>query len=1318
MHPMFQSLARGACAVLLLLGPSTALGFEPLPRTTPADQDVDPAALAAAFDEIEQLGYVSAMVVARNGFVLGEEHWLGPPQTIRQSRSVTKSVTSILIGIAIDRGLIPEGLSARLVDYLPADLVPADPAKHEIRIWHLLTMSSGFEWDENQDVVPWLYGPDPVRAILSRPLVAAPGTQWNYNTAASHLLSVVLSEATGMNALEFADATLFGPLGITNRSWLPTGGYPNGGHGLMLRTEDLAKLGVLFLNHGLWEEHEIVSSFWVDLTTSPWVNNIGPFGPLTDRRYGCLWWLDRGTEFDIFTAWGYGGQFIFCVPELRLVVAVHSRSEVAVAVANQQEAAILDVIINRILPAVADRRRFVATGVEVPELAAVDLMMQDLMVDNNIRGSTVAIAKDGRLVYARGFTWDDVSARPIQPTTLFRTASIAKSITSVAIHQLIERGVLSYDTPVAATLGLQPPPGQTPDPRLDRVTLDHLLTHTVGWDKEDPDGIDPMVFRDEVVAGALGVAPPPTRHEIATFMTGQPFQFEPGTRWAYCNFGYLLLQLLAEQATGQDFPEYVFDHVFRPIGVGRVRLAHTLRSDSAPTETSYTGVEGDPYRLTGENVFAAGGMVLAAPDLARLYSALFDSDGGGLLEPDTITSMLELPFPASADLGYGRGWFTEDFFINSGHTAGWLIDPDDGLDVHAHTGGGGGVQTAALWRSDGITFVWMSNRGPTAETIDFPAITTWPDHDLWESVGISTSPIGSAPAESWVPVVAHSDGVGDSTWRSDVGLLNRSPLANRVRLRYLDADGFVDHEVELAPGAYRTVSDVVAAAGRQGSGPLQVFSSEALSVTSRTYNQAPSGTFGQALDGVTATGGLQSGQSAVLMQLREDATARSNVGILNQWRREAEVEIALFDGSSLPVAFFTETVPARTTVQINRPFRDIGGRSDIVSGYAVVSVLSGQDVYVYGSVIDNATDDPTTIPMKLDPGATSHVVAAAAAVDGAHGSRWRTDLGLLNRSGAQATAEIRYRGDDGETGNLMITLGTGEQRVLEDVVSAIEAAGGGWLEIVSDLPVQVTSRTYNVGDEGTFGQLLDGVPSSGTAAAGHRWFGCRSSSRTRCSGPTSGSSTAATPRSGVRLRLFDADGQRARRAHPHPGAGGAPAAAGAVLPHRWPRRPRRLLRDRRGEHRRGSDRLRLRDRQRDQRSDHGGDAILTARATARRAGAGTRPSWSRTPGRRGARRGRGRRGAPPTGTRCRASAESPRLPRLGRRRGHRDRGDRSRPCPPTRSWDRTSPDRSQVRGRSTVVRRRSSRACTRGIRALHTTAPPQNEPGRTTARQA
>jgi N-acyl-D-amino-acid deacylase len=713
-------------------------------------------------------------------------------------------------------------------------------------------------------------------------------------------------------------------------------------------------------------------------------------------------------------------------------------------------------------------------------------MIRNQMMLHDISASSVAITKDGRLVYARGYTWDRPDVEPVQPTSLFRTGSIAKSITSIAIHQLIEDGLLSYDTRVAETLGLQPPPGRSADPWLDLVTVDHLLTHTVGWDKYDG-GIDPMVFRDWWVALSLGVLPPPTRHEIATFMTGEPFQFDPGTRWAYCNFGYLLLQMLAEKVTGVDFPEYVHDSLFRPVGVGRARMAHMPRSDLAPTERDYVGdYEGDPYALTWENVYAGGGMVVSAPDLARLYTALFDDpSASGLLRDDTLDSMLALPFSASRQQGYGRGWIHEKFFDDLGKNLGWIIDLDDDIQVYGHGGGGPGVHAIALWRTDGIGFFWCSNKDPLVDDFDdFPVIHTWPEHDLWESVGISREAVGSAPVESWIPAVAHTAGVGDSIWRSDVGLLNRSSQTNAVRLRYYHGWEALERELELAPGESRVISDVVDWFGRSGSGPLQVFSSEALTVTSRTFNQSPDGTFGQSLDGVTATGGLESGESVVLMQLREDDEARTNIGIHNQWRGFARVEVELYDNHGSLVHADTWIIPPLHTVQFNRPFRTFGGPVDIESGYAVITVLSGQDLYAYGSVIDNATGDPTAVPMKGEDGANRQWIAAAAHGGGAHGSVWRTDVCLLNRSDETASAEITFHSDSGETGSLSIDVFNGQQIVLGDVVAQLGMTGSGAIEIDSDGPLLTSSRTYNAGADGTFGLFLDGVSTQSMANNG------------------------------------------------------------------------------------------------------------------------------------------------------------------------------------------------------------------------------------------
>ena len=725
------------------------------------------------------------------------------------------------------------------------------------------------------------------------------------------------------------------------------------------------------------------------------------------------------------------------------------------------------------------QKRWTVTGQEVPELAAVDEMMRDMMQSYDIRGGSVAIAKDGRLVYARGFTWDETGVEPVRPTTLFRIGSIGKSITSIAIHQLIENGFLDYDTKVAEFLGLEPPEGRSADPWLNHVTVDHLLTHTSGMYAHD------IYTVEDVVAAGLGVEAPPTKREIISFITSIPFIFEPGTSWDYNNYGYLMLGMLAEATTGRDFPEYVFDNLFRPVGVGRARMGHTLRRDLAPTETTYDGVDGNPYAVPVENAFAAGLAVMSAPDLARLYSALFDDpDASGLLEKQTIEDMLSFPFAVGEELGYGRGWANEDLFVNSGHTVGWLTNPSDNLEIHAHSGGGSGVHTLALWRSDGIVFVWFTNKDPVVQTIDFPAITTWPEHDLWESVGISRRSVGSGPVESWVPAVAHSNGVGDSVWRTDVGLLNRSSQTNAVRLRYYNGWEGLEHELELAPGESRAIPDVVGWFGRTGFGPLQVFSSESLTVTSRTFNQSAEGTFGQSFGGVTATGGLESGESVVLMQLREDNQGRTNIGVHNQWRRFAEVDMELYDDNGALVHADTWTIPPLHTVQLNRPYAMFCGPVDVKSGYALFTVRSGQDIYVYGSVIDNTTGDPTAIPMKGGDAAHRQWIAAAAHGRGARDSMWRTDLYLLNLSGNSATAEIIFRRIDGATGALPVIVPDGRQILVGDVVAQLGMIGSGSIEIHSDRPLLASSRTFNSGADGTFGLFLDGIAAEATAGGG------------------------------------------------------------------------------------------------------------------------------------------------------------------------------------------------------------------------------------------
>ena len=727
---------------------------------------------------------------------------------------------------------------------------------------------------------------------------------------------------------------------------------------------------------------------------------------------------------------------------------------------------VMIVVVGLALPVAAQYRVWTETSEPVAGWDFVDDGLQDYMQTWAVPGAALALGADGRLLYSRGFTWDTADAEIVQPDALFRIASMSKPITSVAIHQLIERGLLRYDTRVVDVLDLQPPQGFQPDPRLAEVTIDHLLYHTGGWDRDMT--YDPM-FMDSEIAASLGVDLPISKRDIATFMTGRPMQFEPGSRYAYSNYGYCLLGLVIEEITGRDYSEWVAENIFQPIGVGRPRRGHTALHERAPGEVRYFGTDGeDPYRWNIENMDAHGGWILAAPDYVRLLSALFDDfNRSPLLNRQSLQNMVRVN--QSTSEYYGRGW---------------SVSEEDGRMVYGHQGSLPGTLTTGRWVSPGIAMAAFINTRKDMADLELEDPTTIPDHDLFGSVGITGDRLGAALAESWIPVVAAGGGAGGSVWRSDVGLLNRSALPNRIRLRIERPGVAVDREIELDPGEQIVVEDVVSEVGLNGSGSLRVFSFEPLTVTSRTANISTSGTFGQFLGGVTGPGGLLAGDTALLMHLREDQAGRSNIGVLNAGRREARVRDVLYDDSGVEVARANRRIEPRQTLQLNRPFNVLGGRTDIGVGYARITVLDGEEVVAYGSVVDNATNDPTTIPMKTDGGATLTTVAAAARGEGAAGSLWRTDLGLLNSGEAATDVQVVLHRSDGSDLDLDLSLAAGEHRLLEDVVGALGGEGSGSLAIVSSSPILVSSRTYNQSATGTFGQYLDGVGSSSTMAAG------------------------------------------------------------------------------------------------------------------------------------------------------------------------------------------------------------------------------------------
>jgi CubicO group peptidase (beta-lactamase class C family) len=240
-------------------------------------------------------------------------------------KSVSKSVTSLALGIAIDRGLI-RSVNEPIFSFFPelSDLRSVE--KDRIRLVHALTMSVGLKWveatpatgDEDNDDSRMHMASDPCRYVLGLPVTAPAGQEFFYNTGALTLVSNIMRRATGRLLDEFAREALFEPLGIDRFEWARVRGDSDAGGGLRLRPRDMAKIGQLVLAGGRWNDRQIVSKSWIEASTAPRLEATGPY------FYGYLWWLGRslvnGREVHWAAALGRGGQSIRILPALDLVV--------------------------------------------------------------------------------------------------------------------------------------------------------------------------------------------------------------------------------------------------------------------------------------------------------------------------------------------------------------------------------------------------------------------------------------------------------------------------------------------------------------------------------------------------------------------------------------------------------------------------------------------------------------------------------------------------------------------------------------------------------------------------------------------------------------------------------------------------------------------------------------------------------------------------------------------------------------------------------------------------------------------------------------
>ncbi|MBO9129230.1 serine hydrolase [Bacillus sp. 165] len=239
----------------------------------------------------------------------------------RKINSITKSILATLIGIALDRGYI-EHIHVPIKKYFPR--LPS--AKESLTLYHLLTMSTGEEWDEFGNGVRFpsnfVRSKHWVNYVLKRPIVEAPGTAMNYNTGSSHLLSAILQQVTGVSASQFAKQVLFEPLSITEYEWeQDPQGITVGGFGMKMKPLDLLKIGLLYLHNGVWQGNQIISHDWIQQSTRPMFTTYKHIG-----SYGFHWWvLDKKVfliPFDVYFAMGYAGQYIIVIPEAELVAVI------------------------------------------------------------------------------------------------------------------------------------------------------------------------------------------------------------------------------------------------------------------------------------------------------------------------------------------------------------------------------------------------------------------------------------------------------------------------------------------------------------------------------------------------------------------------------------------------------------------------------------------------------------------------------------------------------------------------------------------------------------------------------------------------------------------------------------------------------------------------------------------------------------------------------------------------------------------------------------------------------------------------------------
>jgi CubicO group peptidase (beta-lactamase class C family) len=381
------------------------------------------------------------------------------------------------------------------------------------------------------------------------------------------------------------------------------------------------------------------------------------------------------------------------------------------------------------------------TGPDIPGAAAYDNAIIPVLKKWNIPGAALAVTKNGRLILVRGYGYADVENKiPVQPDSIFRIASISKPITATAILHLVDQRKLDLDAKFLDILTDLTVPANA-DARLRQITIRHLLEHAGGWDRDksalkcsSAPSCDPM-FMSVEIAGSLNVAAPASCRDVIQYMMGKPLDFNPGTKYAYSNFGFCILGRVIEKVTGQPYEVYVRENVLAPMDIHAMRIGRTMADGRAPGEVKYydypgapstpsvfPGAASVPMQYGGYNLEAMdahGGWIASPIDLVRFMSALDGRRGSGFLSANSLLEMTarpDVPVWETSAYWYGLGLLVRPAEVD----ANWW-----------HNGALRGGTTLLVRSYNGYEWTLLLNSRPE----DTRTIDSETDRAMWNALG-------------------------------------------------------------------------------------------------------------------------------------------------------------------------------------------------------------------------------------------------------------------------------------------------------------------------------------------------------------------------------------------------------------------------------------------------------------------------------------------------------------------------------------------------------------------------------------------------------